>query len=66
MKKRNRQQKSKKQQLTLNDLGGLMDKHGIKGQPRELVALLEEIGLKVPVATEQDAEQKVEQTAQAQ
>ncbi|MBM4071004.1 MAG: hypothetical protein FJ271_18950 [Planctomycetes bacterium] len=65
LKKRTRQQKAKHQQLTLNDLGGLMEKHGIKGQPHELVALLEEIGLKVPVATEKEAEQNAEQTAQA-
>jgi hypothetical protein len=71
LKKRSRQKKGKTPRLTLNDLGGLMEKHGIHGQPQELVALLEEIGLKVPVAqaeqaTEGPAEQKDEQKGQAE
>lgn len=58
LKKRSRAKKGQAHQLTLTDLGGLMVKHGIHGQPQELVAMLEEIGLKVPVAP-------VEQTATA-
>ncbi len=71
LKKRSRTKKGQAHQLTLTDLGGLMEKHGIQGQPQELVAMLEEIGLKVPVApAEQTAdaagEPTGEQTAQAE